>query len=252
VWRSHQWRTARNSAAYLLPHLRPGDVLLDVGCGTGTITADLADAVSPGRVSAVDSSPEAIGEARRRLRRRDNVDLAVADVYELDFADGSFDVVHAHQVLQHLADPVGALAQMRRVCRSSGLVAVRDADYAAMTWYPREPALDDWLALYRRVAQANGGEPDAGRHLLSWARAAGFRDITATAATWCFATGADRRWWGETWAARMVDSAIGKRAVEEGYATEADLRRIGDGWLRWAERDDGWFAVLHGELIARP
>ena len=117
----------------------------------------------------------------------DNVDFAVGDVHALDFPDDTFDVVHAHQVLQHVADPVQALREMRRVCRPGGYVAARDSDYAAFTWFPQLPELDEWLALYQRVARANGGEPDAGRRLLAWARAAGFTDVTATASTWCFA-----------------------------------------------------------------
>ena len=100
----------------------------------------------------------------------------------------SFDVVHAHQVLQHVVDPVGMLREMRRVCRPGGVVAARDGDYAAFTWFPRLPELDEWQALYQRVARSNGGEPDAGRRLLSWALAAGFTDVTPTAATWLFAT----------------------------------------------------------------
>ena len=66
----------------------------------------------------------------------------LGDVYSLDYPDASFDVVHAHQVLQHLTDPVTALREMRRVCRPGGVVAARDADYAAMTWYPESPGLD--------------------------------------------------------------------------------------------------------------
>lgn len=142
VLRSHRWRTAENSAAYLLDHLAPGLAVLDVGCGPGTITADLARLVAPGRVTAVDASEAALDEARRAAGA--NVDFAVADVHALDFPDASFDVVHAHQVLQHVGDPVRALREMRRVCRPGGIVAVRDADYAAMTWYPATPGLEEW------------------------------------------------------------------------------------------------------------
>ena len=133
VLRSHRWRTAQNSAAYLLPRLAPGTSLLDVGCGPGTITADLAKLVAPGRVTAVEVTESALELARAEIRRRGltNVDFLVADVHDLDLPDGSFDVVHAHQVLQHVSDPVGALREMRRVCVPGGTVAARDSDYAA-------------------------------------------------------------------------------------------------------------------------
>lgn len=167
VLRSHRWRTAANSAAYLIDELRPGLTVLDVGCGPGTITADLAALVAPGRVTAVDTAEEILSQAAGVAAERglDNVEFATADVHALDFPDDSFNVVHAHQVLQHVGDPVQALREMRRVCRPGGIVAARDSDYAAMTWYPEVPGLDNWLDLYRRVARANGGEPDAGRRI---------------------------------------------------------------------------------------
>ncbi|MGH3731673.1 MAG: methyltransferase domain-containing protein [Micromonosporaceae bacterium] len=252
VLRSHQWRTAENSAGYLLEHLSAGQDVLDVGCGPGTITADLARLVAPGPVTAVDPSPRVLDEARRHLLARHvgNVTLLSQDVHGLDFADDSFDVVHAHQVLQHVADPVRALREMRRVCRPDGVVAARDSDYQAMTWYPEMPALDDWLALYRRIARGNGGEPDAGRRLRSWASRAGFTEITASASVWCF-TGEDRHWWGEMWADRIVDSDVARLAVSGGYATREQLAAIRQGWLDWVADGDAWFAVLHGEIICR-
>ncbi|GGS85847.1 hypothetical protein GCM10010156_50570 [Planobispora rosea] len=253
VLRSHRWRTAENSAAHLLPHLEPGMSLLDVGCGPGTITADLAGRVAPGTVTAAEVTEEALGLARAEAGRRGsaNIAFAVADVHALDFPDDSFDVVHAHQVLQHVGDPVLALREMRRVCRPGGIVAVRDSDYAAFTWFPSHPELDEWMALYQKVARANGGEPDAGRRLLSWARAAGFTDITATSSTWCFATPEDRQWWGGMWAERILKSDMARQALGSGAATEEDLHRISRGWRAWAADPDGWLSLLHGELICR-
>ncbi|GLF99822.1 methyltransferase domain-containing protein [Streptomyces yaizuensis] len=252
VLRSHTWRTAANSAAYLVGELTPGARILDIGCGPGTISADLAVLVPDGRVTGVDRDPGVVERARAHAAERGaaNTDFAVADVNALTFPDGSFDVVHAHQVLQHLGDPVHALREMRRVCRPGGLVAVRDADYGAFTWYPEVPVLDDWLALYRRVARANGGEPDAGRRLLSWARAAGFTDITATAGTWCY-SGADREWWSGLWAERTTASEYAGIAVDGGHTTADGLAAIADGWREWGARDDAWFLVPHGELLCR-
>ena len=148
--------------------------------------------------------PEPLEHARAHAAGRVAVEFALGDVYALDDPDDSYDVVHAHQVLQHLTDPVAALREMLRVCRPDGVVAVRDADYAAMVWYPADPRLDRWLEVYRAVAHGNGAEPDAGRRLLSWARAAGAADVVATASVWCYATPADRQWWGGMWADRIL------------------------------------------------
>jgi hypothetical protein len=140
---------------------------------------------------------------------------------------------------------------MRALRSAAGVVAARDADYAAFTWFPQVPALDEWLALYRRLARESGGEPDAGRRLLSWARAAGFTDVTASASVWCYATAQSRAWWGGMWADRIVDSAIAGQALASGAATAADLARMRAGWLDWAAAEDGWFVVPHGEILCR-
>jgi ubiquinone/menaquinone biosynthesis C-methylase UbiE len=254
VLRSHRWRTVENSAAYLIPHLRSGLDVLDVGCGPGTITLDLAARCAPGRALGLDPSADVIAQATASAAEAGatGVTFAVGDVYALDLPDDSFDVVHAHQVVQHVDDPVRALREMRRVCRPGGTVAVRDSDYAGFTWWPALPELDRWLAVYREVARSNHAEPDAGRRLLAWAHQAGFTDVEASASTWCFATPADRAWWGGLWADRVVGSALATQALERGLATEAELEGIAAGWRRWAEDPDAWFSVLHGELLAAP
>ena len=188
VLRSHRWRTAENSAGYLLARLPADARVLDVGCGPGTITVDLAARVPPGQVTGIDAAGDVLELARQEADRRGqaNVRFEVGDVYDLGYDDGTFDVVHAHQVLQHLSDPVAALTEMRRVSLPGGLVAARDGDYGGFFWFPDDPGLTEWQELYRNVARALGGEPDAGRRLLSWARQAGFAAIEASASAWCY------------------------------------------------------------------
>jgi len=251
VLRSHRWRTAENSAGYLLAQLPEDARVLDLGCGPGTITVDLAARVPGGQVTGIDAAPGVLAEARQEADRRGqvNVRFETGDANRLAYPAGSFDVVHAHQLLQHLSDPVRALAGMRRVCRPGGLVAARDGDYGGMFWFPEDPELAEWQALYQAVARALGGEPDAGRRLLSWARAAGFAEVEASASTWCYTGPADRPWWGRLWAERLTDSPFGDRAVEQRLASRADLERLARAWLRWADREDGWFCIPHGEIL---
>ncbi|MCF6377057.1 methyltransferase domain-containing protein [Nocardioides KLBMP 9356] len=251
VLRSHRWRTAENWAAHLLPHLRDDQRLLDVGSGPGTITADLARIVR--EVVAVEINDAAADLTRAELLRQGvtNATVVVGDVHALDLTDDEFDVVHAHQVLQHVSDPIGALREMLRVTRPGGLVAARDSDYGHFSWYPPTAGLDRWLELYDGAARANGGEPHAGRMLLAWAHAAGATDVVASSATWCFATPEDRTWWGNLWADRLTSTALARQLVDSGRATPDELDDVAASWRGWADDPDGWFSVLHGEVLIR-
>lgn len=251
VLKSHRWRTIGNSAAYLAEHLHPGLSLLDVGCGPGTITVEFADRLAPRRVTGVDAAAEVIARAAEHGAGRANLEFAVADAYALPFDDASFDVVHAHQLLQHLADPVGALREFRRVAKPGGLVAVREVDYAGTFWFPLLPGLDEWMALYQRVHRSNGGEPDAGRRLKSWAREAGFGSIASTGSHWTFSDADDREWWGSMWEARVLQSAFAEDALRKGFADRETLDRISRAWREWADDEDAWLFMPHGEVLCR-
>ena len=250
---SHRARTAENSAAHLLPHLRPGQRLLDVGSGAGTITAGLARIVGPGNVLALEVGEESAALTRAELERQGlgEVEVRIGDAQRMPLEDDAFDVVHAHQVLQHLGSPVQALAEMRRVTRPGGLVAVRDSDYEGFRWWPSTPAFDRWLSLYLRAARANGGTPDAGRRLLAWAHVAGFAEVTPTSSTWLHATPESRTAWAASWSGRITSAPLAAQLEREGWADESEREEIAAAFRSWAEDPDGWFSLLHGEILAR-
>lgn len=248
---AHARRTAEEAAWFLLPHLQDHMRLLDLGCGPGSITAGLARYVDT--VVGVDAAPAVLDESRRLVHQRQliNVEFVAATAYRLPFPDACFDAVYAHQVMQHLADPVRALTEASRVLRPGGLLAVRDADYATMTHHPHDPLIDRWLDVYHQVARANGGEPDAGRRLLEWAQAAGFVDASATTTTWTYAEPEGREHWADLWAQRIVVDRFAEVAVANGIATHHELAAIADAFRAWARRPAGWFAFIHGEVLAR-
>ena len=245
VVNAHATRTVVDSAQFLLPRLESSLRLLDFGCGPGSITAGLAGHVAT--VVGVDSSPEAIGIARRDAAAP-NVEYLVASVYDLPLPDDSFDVAYAHQVLQHLGDPTAALSEVRRVLVPGGLVAVRDADFGSMIHHPHYQELDVWLDIYHQVARGNGGEPDAGRRLAGWVRRAGYENITATSSSWHYTTPEQRLWWARLWADRIRLPRFSNRAADLGLADA--IGPIAAAWLHWAAEPDGWFAFVHGEVIA--
>jgi SAM-dependent methyltransferase len=233
--------------------------LLDVGCGPGTLTVDLARRVAPGRTVGIDVSAGVVEQARAHAQEQGgdaDVSFVVGDFRTLagrgDRFEG-FDVVHAHQVLQHLQDPVGALREMGRLVRPGGLVAARDGDYSATVMQPWEPEFDRWLEIYLAVTRRNGAEANAGRHMPAWARAAGFddEDVRYSTSTWTFATPEERAWWADLWAERVVASSLGEQAVDYGIATRDDLDAVAAAWRRWGASRDAVCIIVHGELLIR-
>ena len=254
VLASHGRRTAATSCAYVLDRVRPGTRVLDVGCGPGSVTLDLAERVgSTGQVVGVDFSAAAVEAAQVAARRRGDhrTRFRVADVRELDLGSATFDLVHAHQVLQHLGDPVGALREMARYCAPDGVVAVRDADYGAMTWFPEHEGLDRWRRTYCAAARASGAEPDAGRRLRSWALQAGLEVLDATSSTWTYATPESTRWWGTSQADRVRHSAFADRAATQGLGPQR-VEQVALAWEQWGQEPDAWFCIPHGEVVAKP
>jgi len=251
VVQSHARRRAEVEAWFLLPQLEPGMSLLDAGCGPGTVTTGLARAVSPGDVVGLDAAPGVLDHARAHAseERVDNVTFIAGDVYGLDFAVGEFDVVYANQLLQHLADPVRAIAEMRRVLKPGGLLAVRDADYATMSPHPKFPEFPDWNELYHQVAYRNNAEPDAGRTLPAWVRAAGLGEIEIHPNVVAM-DGEEARIWGRSWSQRILYSGIAEQALEHGLAKQADLQRISRGWATWAESDQPFFMFTQIAVLA--
>jgi len=249
---SHGARTALNSAAYLLPRLTPGMRVLDIGCGPGSITLDLAARVAPGQVIGLENTEAPLIAARAAAAARSDTTtlFQIGDALNLPFEEASFDVVHAHQVLQHLSDPVRALREMQRVCKPGGWIACRDADYAAMGWYPELPGLERWRQAYCAAARANGGEPDAGRRLRAWAHAAGIAHPQITASVWSYADTESCRWLGNGQAERCAGEIFSRQAREQGL-TSADIAGIVDAWRQWGDESDAWFCMPHGELLAQ-
>jgi ubiquinone/menaquinone biosynthesis C-methylase UbiE len=253
VLRSHRWRTAENSAGFLLPELFRGARLLDVGCGPGTISADLARHVAPGLVNAVDIADEVI-EAAQRLNEQGgagNLQFSVDNVYNLSFLEKSFDIVYAHQVLQHLSDPVSALVEMRRVLKEGGVLAVRDADYGAFVWTPDDARLDAWMKLYQQVTAANGAQANAGRYLKTWVHDAGFEDVTVTSSNWTFHRAEERTWWGGLWADRVRHSDFATQALAYGFTDQDELASMAEAFLQWSHEENGLFVVPNVEVLAR-
>jgi ubiquinone/menaquinone biosynthesis C-methylase UbiE len=155
---SHAKRSAEVEAAFLLPYLKPGLRLLDVGCGPGSITVGLAQRVVPATAIGIDRSASVIDTARAFLAERpvSNLSFEVGNIYQHRFDEASFDVIFAHQVLQHLKEPAAALKQMRKLLSPCGLLAARDVDWGSTMFFPHNEGMRRFLHLYCRLAERNG------------------------------------------------------------------------------------------------
>jgi SAM-dependent methyltransferase len=247
VVRHHARRTADEAAAFLLPELRPGMRLLDVGCGPGSITRGLAERVAPGEVVGLDLSRDTLEAARQEAAARGigNVSFQAGSVYELPFPDASFDVAYAHQVFQHLRERAAALREMLRVVRPGGLVAVRDVDWGTAAYWPPDRWLDRFLVLHQRAWYRNGGEPRMGRELRALYNEAGVGDVRISAAVWCYATPAETAEWGDAYADRLLTSPMGERLVEYGYASRADVEAMAAAFRSWGAHPDALWVFTH-------
>jgi SAM-dependent methyltransferase len=252
VVRQHAQRMAEEAAAFLLPELRPGMRLLDVGCGPGSITRGLAERVAPGRVVGLDLSWDALDIARGEAAARglENLDYHVGSVYELPFPDACFDVAYAHQVLQHLGERSAALSEMLRVVRPGGLVAVRDVDWGTVAYWPRDPWIDRFIEMHQRTWYRNGGEPQLGRQLRALFHGTAAVDVRITASVWCYATRGDTTQWGESYADRLLTSPMGARPVEYHYASRADIEAMASAFRAWASHPDAFWVFTHVAALA--
>ncbi len=241
-------RTAAVDAAFLLPHLCPGMEVVDLGCGPGSITLGLAEAVTPGEVVGIDLDPGAIERARVMAAERGiaNVRFEPGSAYEVPVPSGSADAVCAFNLLQHLADPLRALDEARRLLRPGGIVAVRSNDYGTperpgMIVWPADSTLEEGVRLYLRLWQHKGGAPNTARRYRALLHEAGFARVEATASATAYGTPERAAQWGEQIASVLETAGD---LVTLGLADRATIERIAAGCRAWGERPDAFAAVL--------
>ncbi len=227
-------RTATGRAEYVLRLLRPGMRVLDVGCGPGTITAGFATIAGPGNVVGLDREPGQFPESS-------TVEFVAGDVYALPVAEESVDVVFAHALFEHLARPADALAEIRRVLRSGGILALSTSDWSRARLRPGTANVAAALRGHYLLCRRAGGDPFAGKHVASWVTAAGFRDVRTH--------GRFRADMSYRQLARYVESRL-DAALSASPLDRDQLASAARSAWAWSHTGDGDFTQYWVELLA--
>lgn len=247
-------RDAGVVADFLTPRLSSGLSVLDCGCGPGPITLGLAHAVAPGEVVGIDIEPTMIERANALAAGSglDNIDFQVADIYDLPFDDGSFDIVFSSAVTEHLSDPVRALRELRRVTRTGDITAVIRTDWTFPFIVPDCPEFHRFFQLFEAGFNRIGGSLNRGRYLAADMSAAGLdvvefetrlsnrRGAVARANT---AAGVEGY---ITW---MENIPLFQESIQLGLTTADEIDAIKTAMRAWAQDPDAFIAVAHAYAI---
>lgn len=246
---AHARRTAASHAAFLLPHLRPGMSLLDAGCGPGSITVGLAEAIAPAQAMGIDASAESIDAARALAAERavTNIRFEIADVYALPFDEAMFDAAFCHFVLQHLADPLAALRELRRVMKPGGVIGLADADHDGIVLWPSDPLLARSFEVLESLRL--GGDPRVGKRLRALLHEAGFaRSVGSAVAMHEGAVDGTRL--AAEWQARYLEAQpLVDHAVALDITTADEIAEMAAAWRAWGVHPGAFRATFHCEAV---
>ncbi|MDE0164265.1 MAG: methyltransferase domain-containing protein [Bryobacterales bacterium] len=246
-------RNARISAAHLLPYLEPGLRVLDLGCGPGTISVGLAEAVKPSELHGIDMEESQVEMARAAAAAggHSNAFFRTGEVTELPFADESFDVVHSHALLMHVPNIGTVLNEAKRVLRPGGLISGRDLIGSSCFAEPELGGLGDVWTTFLNLLEANGAHPQMGKELKRRFLEAGFSGIQASASFEYYSTVEDVAFFHAFAGGWFFSADTRETAAKHGLATPEQF----EAWLRmmdeWKDTPGAFAAVAWGEAIGR-
>jgi ubiquinone/menaquinone biosynthesis C-methylase UbiE len=244
-------RTADQQAAFVLPYLRPGMNLLDVGCGPGTITLGLAQLVAPGRVTGIDHDATHVQAARAQAVQEEiaNVSFQMGNALSLPFEDGIFDAAFENDMLTHLPqDALRAASEVYRVLKPGGFFAARDVDAEAVVWGNLvEPLkqLDELMIVWQ---QSRGSDITLGKRLPAILRQAGFTNTFKSVSADTKGNPEATRSHAEI-TVSLLDGPFGRDIVKNGWADRATVKRLKESIREWGNHPDAFFANVHVEVL---
>jgi len=243
-------RTLANSHPTLLPLLQSGMSVLDVGCGPGALTLEIARRVDPGAVVGMDANPEMIRAAEATIPpgAHRNLIFYTGDIRESAW-DGEFDVVNAARTLQWIPDPTAALRRMARAAVPGGLVVVLDYDHTRAGWSDPPAAWTRFYDAFLAWRASCGLDNVIARRLPELGRAAGLADMSLTPRI-STARAGDADFFRVAGLWRMVIESRGRQMVADGRLAECERRDALDSFTRWMREPHAVQFVHEACLVA--
>jgi ubiquinone/menaquinone biosynthesis C-methylase UbiE len=237
-------RNAADYAEFLLPHLSEDSLVLDIGCGQGTITLGLAR--TAGHLIGVDLAEEEFAEARRWSAEHEieNVEFRVGSVEALDFPPDHFDGCLCHSLLETLESPLDALVEVKRTLKPGGVLGVACVEYGGLILAgPQEELLRHFYTVRERVwLLEHAADPYRGRRLRGLLEEAGFDPVVATSKYFCYGTTEAVESFGQARAEDCADSWYATSAQKHRLATAHELEAMARAWLKWSESPEAYAA----------
>ena len=168
---------SEESFAYLIPHLKPGLRILDVGCGPGVLSVWLAEALNGVELHGIDVEPSQVEAAAQLASVRGHHDLSfhVADIVDLPFADGFFDVAFCNDVLAYVPGASVVLSEVRRVLKLGGVLGCGEMIIDSCFLYPELGFMKRGFEVFADLLAADDGYPQMGKDLKLVCRKPGSR-----------------------------------------------------------------------------
>ena len=244
--------SAEAHAAHLLPHVRPGQRVLDFGCGPGTVSVGLAKAAAPGVLHGVDMEESQIELARTIAAewRQDNAVFQVGDVADLPFEDGYFDVAHCHDVLMYIPDTQAVLAEVMRVLKPGGIIGCREMICQSSFTYPDFGVIGQAWDMFEDIVATDGGHPQMGKRLKGELVEAGFENLRLTGGLDLYATPEEVAFIHRLANEWFLSHEMTDTALNYGASTQELIENIRAAYDRWKDHPGALCGLAFGEAVA--
>jgi SAM-dependent methyltransferase len=249
--RDYSLRSAEKQAAFILPYLKTGMKIIDVGCGPGTITTGLAKAVYPGEVKGIDHDSTNIEKAKKTALENDiqNISYMKGDALSIPFDDETFDGAFENNLFTHLSEQsIECAREIFRVLKTGSFFGARDADADSVVWGNISEPIKELDRLFKKWHNSRGSDITTGKNLPSILHKAGFENCIASVSADTKGTPEAVHSHAEI-TVSLIEGPFGEAVLKNKWADKNTLEKIKGTIKKWGDNPDSFFSNVHVEVI---